>query len=338
MENSAYCYHPSTAALVKSAGPAWIYTSGLRGAGRFTVDVVTPRGIVAAPCETPPTIDGDLNDPCWDGARPTPFADTARFALSPHVTLFIKRDADSLYIACRRKGFALPAPRPAGAPEAADAWERDAFHVFITDGKRKRGARFGVDLEQGPFEEGGVLPRRQNLDRTWQGQWSSAVKRRAGEWTAEMAIPLDTLTKVGMDTAKLQLNCMARILCPNGLQEIYLTDPVFRFAHCIGFRPLLSPPPPPPERLFTVRLHFAENRHTAPGRRVFDVTLQGKTVLRELDVVKETGAPHTALVKEFNGVQARDAVALELTPCATGAAPPDLPLLNAVEIIEETGK
>jgi outer membrane protein assembly factor BamB len=54
-----------------------------------------------------------------------------------------------------------------------------------------------------------------------------------------------------------------------------------------------------PEGRYTVRLMFAEPEDLPPGHRVFDVRLQGKTVLQRLDVTAAAGGSRRALVREF---------------------------------------
>src|SRR5258707_996500 len=49
----------------------------------------------------------------------------------------------------------------------------------------------------------------------------------------------------------------------------------------------------------TVRLHFAETFWTAAGQRVFNVSINGATVLTDFDIVAAAGATHRAIVKEF---------------------------------------
>jgi len=58
------------------------------------------------------------------------------------------------------------------------------------------------------------------------------------------------------------------------------------------------------QRRYTVRLHFSEPDKISKGQRVFDVAIQGNTVLEDFDIVKEAGAPNIGIVKEFSGVQA----------------------------------
>lgn len=90
-----------------------------------------------------------------------------------------------------------------------------------------------------------------------------------------------------------------------------------------------------PERPFTVRLHFSEPEHRKAGARVFDVRLQGKTVIDGLDIFKEAGGRNRALVREFKGVAARDAVTVELISKSKEPGPSGLPLLNALEVLQE---
>lgn len=53
-----------------------------------------------------------------------------------------------------------------------------------------------------------------------------------------------------------------------------------------------------------VTLHFCEGQH-GPGARVFDVLLQDRLVLDDLDIAKEAGRNH-ALVKTFDGIPVND--------------------------------
>jgi hypothetical protein len=52
----------------------------------------------------------------------------------------------------------------------------------------------------------------------------------------------------------------------------------------------------------TVRLHFSEPENLAPGERVFSVMLQGKPVLQNFDIARETTKPGGIVVREFKGI------------------------------------
>ncbi|QDU06703.1 PQQ-binding-like beta-propeller repeat protein [Gimesia aquarii] len=86
---------------------------------------------------------------------------------------------------------------------------------------------------------------------------------------------------------------------------------------------------PTKEKTYTVRLYFLEPDEKQPGKRVFDVSLQGKPVLRELDVVKEANGANRAIVREFKGVLASTSLGIELK------AIKDRTLLSGVEIVVE---
>ncbi len=60
-----------------------------------------------------------------------------------------------------------------------------------------------------------------------------------------------------------------------------------------------------PARTYTVRLYFCEPDDKKPGERVFNVMLQGRKVLKELDIAKEAGGPRRLLVKEFKGIRVK---------------------------------
>ncbi len=68
------------------------------------------------------------------------------------------------------------------------------------------------------------------------------------------------------------------------------------------------------ERLYDVRLHFAEPDDVPAGRRVFDVSIQGREALRDFDVVREAGGPRRAVVKEFPGIPVKKDLVVEFSP------------------------
>ncbi len=85
-------------------------------------------------------------------------------------------------------------------------------------------------------------------------------------------------------------------------------------------------------RELLVRLVFCEPEHTEPGRRVFSVPLDGKELVKDLDIVKEAGGPFRALVKELRGVRAGgDAMGLKFSARAGE------PLICGIEIVQGDG-
>ena len=86
-------------------------------------------------------------------------------------------------------------------------------------------------------------------------------------------------------------------------------------------------------RTVTVRLHFAEPGDARPGDRVFDVKLQGQTVLRDLDPVREAGGRGTAVVREIPSVEVSRAVMLEFVPKPGVGGVPRGPVVSGVEVL-----
>lgn len=67
------------------------------------------------------------------------------------------------------------------------------------------------------------------------------------------------------------------------------------------------------ERGYVVRLYFSEPQGLKPGERVMKIKLQGATVLENLDIVAEAGAPDRTLIKEFH-VRAKGSLKVGLIP------------------------
>jgi len=65
---------------------------------------------------------------------------------------------------------------------------------------------------------------------------------------------------------------------------------------------------------YTVRLGFTPLKGDQAGARVFDVKLQGKTVLEKFDLVNAAGGVGRVAVKEFKGIAVEGDLRVELTP------------------------
>jgi hypothetical protein len=85
-----------------------------------------------------------------------------------------------------------------------------------------------------------------------------------------------------------------------------------------------------PPGLYRVILHFAETWHRQAGKRVFDVTLNGRTVIEDLDVFQAAdGRPLAAVVHE-----AQTTSYGQITIGFKGKV--GMPLINGIEIIQVT--
>jgi outer membrane protein assembly factor BamB len=85
------------------------------------------------------------------------------------------------------------------------------------------------------------------------------------------------------------------------------------------------------DKPYTVRLHFIEPDNIQPGRRLFDVALQGKTVLKDLDIIKETQSSDVGLMKEFTQVNISDTLTVSLKAAADDFET----IISGIEIIAE---
>jgi subtilisin family serine protease len=87
-----------------------------------------------------------------------------------------------------------------------------------------------------------------------------------------------------------------------------------------------------PGTTYTVRLHFAETYHTAAGKRVFNVAINGANVLSSFDIVAAAGAANKAVVKEFTAVaDANGKITISFTTVVDAA------VVNGIEILSGTG-
>jgi outer membrane protein assembly factor BamB len=87
--------------------------------------------------------------------------------------------------------------------------------------------------------------------------------------------------------------------------------------------------------LYRVRLALADPDNDQPGQRVFQIKLQGKVICPACDIVKEAGGRDRALVKEFTGIEVKDALVLELVPRSPKPTPQQMPILQGLEIVRQ---
>lgn len=227
-------------------------------------------------------------------------------------------------------GYWHPDGRPTDNP--------DAFHHVRL--AREASAPILFRRSDKPVPRKGYLPvppypwplRRSTLgakpeDKAFNCEWTSGVKADPHGFTVEMAVPWKTLESVGLSRDSLLVNPYMR-------QPLSAAPSLIR---AFG-RLLFSEGEGVPPRPYTVRLHFAELDDVAPGERVFDVKLQGETVLKDFDIVRAAGGRNSAIMKEFKGVKAGTAILLDMVPKAQKLTRKMVPELCAVEVTEEGAK
>src|SRR5229473_1954299 len=84
-----------------------------------------------------------------------------------------------------------------------------------------------------------------------------------------------------------------------------------------------------PGAVYTLRLHFAENTFSAPGKRLFNVVVNGQQVLTDFDIFAAAGAMNKAAIESFTvRPDENGALAIQFVP---GSA--DQPTICAIELI-----
>ena len=79
---------------------------------------------------------------------------------------------------------------------------------------------------------------------------------------------------------------------------------------------------------YTVKLKFAEVYYSSAGQRVFNVAINGASVLSNFDIVAEAGGTLKALDQSFSVGVVNGQIAIQFT-----SGPSDVPLVNAIEVL-----
>ena len=87
-------------------------------------------------------------------------------------------------------------------------------------------------------------------------------------------------------------------------------------------------------RAYTVRLYFAEPDKLPAGKRLFNVAVQGKTMLTDFDIAREAGGFARPLIKEFKGIVTQGQLTIRLTPSDSSEI--RTTVLCGLELIAET--
>ena len=85
--------------------------------------------------------------------------------------------------------------------------------------------------------------------------------------------------------------------------------------------------------LYTVRLAFCDPDNSQPGRRVFDVRIQGRTVAHRLDPAAEAGGADVAWVKQFTDIPVEERLTVELVAAAGNPPGDQMPVLAGLEVL-----
>lgn len=87
--------------------------------------------------------------------------------------------------------------------------------------------------------------------------------------------------------------------------------------------------------VYTLRLGFNAPSGDRADQRVFSIKLQGNTILKNLDIIKEAGGANKALIKEFKGINVENILSVELIPKDSNPTMSQAPIINFIEVLRE---
>lgn len=144
------------------------------------------------PTETPPILDGKLDDPAWEEAPSMgPFITLdGRGIAEQQTTGYVRYDSEMLYIGadCRESEKDTVTARVTGR-DGDGIFNDDTVEVFIVrQGKESKGVHLIVNALGTRYDE-----RKKSRPEDWDGQWKAAVSRNGGAWQVEIAVPFSDL-------------------------------------------------------------------------------------------------------------------------------------------------
>ena len=307
----------------------WIYASGFEGIEglRLQLYMSDQEGVAVFPSH-PPKLDGLLTETSWD----------RRYGVTAGngSLIFLSHDKTALHLgyeiepALDRRGQRQPWTKKGKLPYYAQfradqpapdtlVWEEDSIEWLISDASLKTILHFGVGITGGRYD-GLWNAATKKEDSAYAGKWSGTIRVSPDKATAEFSLPYTTLSAAGLDLKNL-------VILPR------VKQPITRQPHIShGFRPILLQGQPT-EKRYRIILHFAELRQVAPRECLFDIQIQGKTVLKDFDPIAAAGGKNTAISRVFSDIQADRALDIRFIPRPSPLAKP--PILSGVEILLE---
>ncbi len=88
---------------------------------------------------------------------------------------------------------------------------------------------------------------------------------------------------------------------------------------------------------YKIKMMFCALPGDKPGQRVFDIKIQGQTLIRNFDIAKTANNRRKAVILSLSGITAKDNLTFQLIPTQTAnnGNQCKMPVINAVEIIRE---
>lgn len=158
------------------------------------------RMLFAPEAAAPPSIDGSLNETCWKEARwaGAMLGYNTDGVVEAQTHFAAAHDAKNLYFAfrCEAPGWdGKVSPFDAAAPES---WPSgDVVEIFLDPGlTRSHYYQFGVGPNGAQYDS-------ERMDPKWNSSFFAATAGGKDGWTMEVAIPLKSVTEVGVRAGDL---------------------------------------------------------------------------------------------------------------------------------------
>ena len=309
----------------------WLYTSGHEGIEGVRVQLFMSdkEGIVVFPGAAP-KLDAVLESESWERRYSAP-AGTGS-------SIFLSHDSTALYVGYEvvppldRRGKRLPWTTREGrevphattfkATDRADdtaVWEEDSLEFLVSDTSLQTILHFGVGISGGRYD--GVWSAKTKKQDAAAPAWSGAINVSPDKAIAEFALPWQTLRDAGLDVQDLVIRPRTR-------------KPLTRQPHIShGFRPIIVRQEKPATMKYRVTLHFAELKDVVPGDRVFDIEIQGQTVVKSFDPIASAPGRNRAISRSFNNIPADRVLDVRLISPDGDNSQRLPPILSALEVV-----
>lgn len=315
-------YHYSGQMPDASGTRGWVSASSVVGLTGMTIPLARP--LIATRITQTPAVDGTLSEACWNDANRVLFPFSPANSLGAVQSVAADFIGNNCYVMVRYDDTNLYI---AGGLHAQRPWDTSPWPAYIRIGLNSRDQQAPLVYlflgESGKVSQG-----------IGTSVWQSGYKKTtSGEaFTAEIAIPWSALAALGIWKEQLIMNAeiVGSILngsSVEGTGPLFSTTPSGHVISCFSPVYLDTARGPVAEtKKHTVRLFFTEMDGMTAGQRVFDVKLQGQTVLPGFDVAATAG-PMKEVMREFKDVPISDHLDIDFTPSAGEA------MISGVEIL-----
>ena len=88
--------------------------------------------------------------------------------------------------------------------------------------------------------------------------------------------------------------------------------------------------------VYQLRLCFSKGENDKSSQRVFDVQVQGQTMLENVDAAAEAEVGEVKIIREIKDIEVTDSLVIDLIPKTKTPSGFELPILSAIEVVRST--